>query len=146
MSDEVQPTTLLTELDRVQCLDLLAGSTIGRVVVTIGASSWPVIRPVNYVFDPVSQSVVFRSAAGSKLYALLHSARACFEVDDIDVAGRGGWSVIIEGVTEPVADVMELARLERLALHSWVTGPESSWIRIRARRVSGRRVDVARPV
>jgi nitroimidazol reductase NimA-like FMN-containing flavoprotein (pyridoxamine 5'-phosphate oxidase superfamily) len=142
----VHPTALLVEVDRAECLKLVAHDTIGRVVVTIGADAWPVIRPVNFVFDPVSQSIVFRSAAGSKLYALLHSARACFEVDDVDVEGRSGWSVIVEGVTEPVADVMELRRLERLALYSWVTGPESRWIRIRARAVSGLRIDVTRPV
>jgi uncharacterized protein len=130
----------MAELDRGRCLDLLAQGTIGRVVVTIGAESRPVIRPVNYVFDPVSQSIMFRSAPGSKLHALLHATRACFEVDDVDVLGRTGWSVIIEGVTEPVTDVMEIRRLERMALYGWVAGPASRWIRIRARTVSGRQV------
>ena len=107
-------------------------------MVTIGAERRPVIRPVNYVFDTVSQSIMFRSAPGTKLYALLHSTRACFEVDDVD--DRSGWSVVIEGVTEAVTNVMELRRLERLALQTWVTDPEARWIRIRARTVSGRRI------
>jgi hypothetical protein len=42
------------------------------------------IRPVNYVFDERSQSVVFRTALGSKFYALLSAAHAAFEVDGID--------------------------------------------------------------
>jgi uncharacterized protein len=140
---EPQPTSALVQCSREECLDLLARSSIGRVVVPIGVNSQPVIRPVNFVFDAVSQSVIFRSAEGSKLYALLHSTRAWFEVDDIDVAGRSGWSVIIEGVTEPVRDAIELRRLQRLGLHSWVAGPDSRWIRIRARTVSGRRIGVA---
>jgi nitroimidazol reductase NimA-like FMN-containing flavoprotein (pyridoxamine 5'-phosphate oxidase superfamily) len=145
MSDHVQPTPSSTELTRAECLSLLATGAIGRVVVTIGAQSRSVIRPVNYVFDAVSQSVVFRSTPGGKLYALLHSTSACFEADDIDVAARTGWSVIIMGVTEPVRDAMELRRLGRLALHSWVAGPDAELIRIRARTVSGRRISVATP-
>lgn len=136
-----QPTPLVAELSRTECLELLATGVIGRVVVALGAGSRPVIRPVNYAFDTASQSVVFRSVVGSKLYALLHSARACFEVDYIDVEGRRAWSVIIEGVPEPVVNATELHRLEHLGLHSWVTGPEAHWIRIRARTVSGRIVD-----
>jgi uncharacterized protein len=146
MDHDVHPPPVLAELDRDECLELLTQGSIGRVVVTIGAEAWPVIRPVNYVFDTVSQSVLFRSAPGTKLYALLHSTRACFEVDDVDVEKRGGWSVVIEGVTEPVTDVMELRRLERLGLESWVPGPDSRWIRIRARTVSGRRVAAPRAV
>jgi uncharacterized protein len=136
----MQPAPSSIELTRSECLTLLGTGAIGRVVVTIGCESRPVIRPVNYVFDAVSQSVVFRSTPGSKLSALLHSTSACFEADDIDVASRTGWSVIIEGVTEPVRDAMELRRLRQVALHSWVAGPDAQLIRIRARTVSGRRI------
>jgi len=37
-----------------------------------------VIRPATYVFDERTRSVVFRSARGSKLTALLLSDRATF--------------------------------------------------------------------
>jgi uncharacterized protein len=145
VSDHLQPIPSSTELTRAECLNLLATGTIGRVVVSIGAQSRPMIRPVTYLFDTVSQSVIFRSTPGSKLYALLHTTLACFEADEIDVAARTGWSVIIEGATEPVRDVIELRRLGRLALHSWVAGPESQVIRIRARTVSGRRISARTP-
>jgi len=63
-------TTQLVELDRDQCLRLLAEANLGRLAVN--APGWPpVIRPVNYVFDESSQSVVFRSAQGSKFSALV---------------------------------------------------------------------------
>jgi nitroimidazol reductase NimA-like FMN-containing flavoprotein (pyridoxamine 5'-phosphate oxidase superfamily) len=136
--------TLIT-LSRDECLELLGSAVIGRVVVPIGAAGRPVIRPVNYAFDTVSQSVVFRSAAGGKLYALLHAAQAWFEVDAFEPANRTGWSVIIQGVTEPVTDPMEVRRLERLRLHSWVTGTSGQLMRIRARTVSGRRIEAGEP-
>lgn len=129
----------LVELGREECLRLLAQGTVGRVVVLTPGGT-PVIRPVNYVMDDVSQSVVFRCREGTKLVSLLRAARAWFEVDEIDHAGRAGWSVVIGGVTEAVTRPADVRRLEGLALESWVAGPEAEWIRIRARVVSGRRV------
>jgi nitroimidazol reductase NimA-like FMN-containing flavoprotein (pyridoxamine 5'-phosphate oxidase superfamily) len=132
-------------LTRQECLALLAGAVIGRVVVPMGATGRPVVRPVNYAFDTVSQSVVFRSAPGGKLHALLLAAQACFEVDAFDPGNRTGWSVIIQGVTEPVTDAMEVRRLEGLTLHSWVTGAGGQLMRIRARTISGRRIEAGSP-
>ncbi|MGZ4297536.1 MAG: pyridoxamine 5'-phosphate oxidase family protein [Solirubrobacteraceae bacterium] len=137
---------LLAELGRDECLRLLGAASVGRVVVLTGVGHTPVIRPVNYVFDEVSQSVVFRATPGTKLITLLRAARAWFEVDEIDPVSRSGWSVIISGVAEPVTQRHEISRLERLALHSWIAGPDSRWIRIRARVVSGRRVQGSVPV
>jgi nitroimidazol reductase NimA-like FMN-containing flavoprotein (pyridoxamine 5'-phosphate oxidase superfamily) len=137
------PTALVT-LDREECLSLLRTAAIGRVVV-LTADQTPVIRPVNFVFDERSQSVVFRCTGGTKLITLLGAARAWFEVDEIDTAGRTAWSVIIAGVTETVTQRHEVARLAGLALHSWVAGPDAHWMRIRARVVSGRRIQVSAP-
>jgi nitroimidazol reductase NimA-like FMN-containing flavoprotein (pyridoxamine 5'-phosphate oxidase superfamily) len=130
----------LADLSRDECLRLLGAGQIGRLVVLTGLGNTPVIRPVNYVFDEASQSVVFRCTEGTKLVTLLRASRAWFEVDEIDPANRTGWSVLIAGVTEPVTDRREIHRLERLGLESWIAGPESRWVRIRARVVSGRRV------
>lgn len=127
----------LTTLPRPECLRLLSTAAVGRVVVPVGPGARPVIRPVHFVFDIASQSVVFRSLPGSKLYALLHSARATFEADAIDVQARNGWSVIVEGAVETVRDPMEL---RRLGLSDWPVGREARWMRIRARTVSGRRL------
>ena len=98
---EVTAPQLVT-LSRAECLELLAAGSFGRVVVTVGADHRPLVRPVNYVFDQTAQAVTFRSSPGTKLHALLRSASACFEIDDVDVEARTGWSVIVYGVTEPV--------------------------------------------
>ena len=140
----VPPPLPSLELAREECLRLLGTAAVGRVVI-LTAGQTPVIRPVNFVFDERSQSVVFRCMRGTKLITLLGAARAWFEVDEIDAAGRTGWSVIIAGVTEPVTQRHEVARLDRLALDSWVAGPDAHWIRIRARVVSGRRIQASAP-
>jgi nitroimidazol reductase NimA-like FMN-containing flavoprotein (pyridoxamine 5'-phosphate oxidase superfamily) len=135
-------TTEMIELEREECLELLATRNFGRVAAVM-SNGTPIIRPVNYVFDERSQSVVFLTAPGSKLHALLHAAKAAFEIDAIDEISGTGWSVIIEGVTSEVTAPTDVGRLERLGLEHWAPGPRPHWVRIRAWTVSGRRIVVA---
>jgi len=132
-------TTQLVELDRDECLRLLAATSLGRLAVNV--PGWaPVIRPVNYVFDQSSQSVVLRSARGSKLTALLLSGQAAFEIDGVESANQTGWSVIITGVVEEITNAPEIHRLEQLGPRPWAPGDRPHWIRIRSTVVSGRRI------
>jgi uncharacterized protein len=135
-----RPTTEMLELSRPECLRLLAANGIGRIAVSVTEWDHPLVRPVNYVFDQSSQSVLIRSASGSKLHALLRSARAAFEIDGTDEAGRIGWSVIIVGVAEEITSRAELRRIESLGLESWAPGDKGHWISIRTNVVSGRRI------
>jgi uncharacterized protein len=147
-AESEQPTSRASEmlqLSRPECLRLLAATGIGRVVVNVPEWDHPLIRPVNYVFDESSQCVLLRSALGSKLYALLRSAGAAFEIDGVDPAGHVGWSVIILGVCEEITDPGELRRIDALGLESWAPGPKGHWIRIRANTVSGREIVMAAP-
>ena len=134
-----EATGELLELDRTECLQLLTRTSFGRLAVSMGDGP-PVIRPVNYVFDQSSQSVAFRTDLGSKLLALARSARAAFEIDDVDLDARTGWSVIIVGVAEEVTSPVEIRRLESLGLEPWGPAEMWHWVRIRAWRVSGRRI------
>lgn len=129
----------MLELSREECLELLAAHRFGRLAVVMSNGA-PVIRPVNYVFDRRSQSVVFRTARGSKLHAVLHAAKAAFEIDGIDEGVRIGWSVIIEGVTAEITRPHDIGRLNRLGLEPWAPGPKPHWVQIRAWTVSGRRI------
>lgn len=129
----------LVELSREECLELLAEHGIGRLAVGTRRGA-PAIRPVNYRFDEASQSVVFRTARGSKLQALLSAGEAAFEIDGVEERSRRGWSVVIHGVAEEVTRPAEVRRLEGLGLEPWAPGPKPHWVRIRARTVSGRRL------
>jgi nitroimidazol reductase NimA-like FMN-containing flavoprotein (pyridoxamine 5'-phosphate oxidase superfamily) len=129
----------MVELSRQDCLQLLAAQSFGRLAVNLGEGA-PVIRPVNYHFEQSLQSVVFRTAPGSKFHALLRAAHAAFEIDGIDAASRTGWSVIVIGVTDEVTHPLDIRRLERLGLEPWAPGPKPHWMHIRAWVVSGRRI------
>lgn len=131
-------TSEMHELSREECLELLASTGVGRLAVS--GKETPVIRPVNYAFDQPSQSVVFRSAPGSKFYALLRQNAAAFEVDGLDPDTRSGWSVIVVGATEEVTNPADLRRLDGLGIEHWAPGDKPHWVRIRAWTVSGRRI------
>ncbi len=134
------PARGLLELDRPECLRLLAATSIGRIAVSVAGWADPMIRPVNYLFDTASQSVLIRTAPGTKLHSVLRSARAAFEIDGVDPAGRVGWSVIIAGISEEITHPAELRRIEGLGLESWAPGHKEHWIRVRSNTVSGRRI------
>jgi nitroimidazol reductase NimA-like FMN-containing flavoprotein (pyridoxamine 5'-phosphate oxidase superfamily) len=135
-------TTEMLELSRDECLRLLAEHRFGRLAVNLGGGP-PLIRPVNYIFDEHLQSVAFRTAAGSKFYALVHETEAVFEVDGIDESARTGWSVLLQGIAQEITQPAEIRRLEALGLETWAPGYKSHWMRIRAWTISGRRIAVA---
>ena len=140
--DRFESRQRLAVLDREECIRLLGSTKLGRIaVLPPNWSGAPVIRPVWYAFDPSSQSIVFRSAQGSKSTALLLSNAATFEIDGLEPTGDSGWSVIVEGPIEPIDSPTEIRRLERLGLRTPVALEEiPHWIRIRATAVTGRRI------
>ena len=129
----------MLELDRQECLRLLAEQRVGRLAV-IAPGGAPMIRPVKYTFDPAAQAITFRTALGSKLHSLLSARQAAFEIDGIDPVSRTGWSVIASGVAEEVVDAEEIDRLEQIATEPWAPGVGHHWIRVRAFTVTGRRI------
>jgi uncharacterized protein len=130
----------MLHLTREECLELLASHSFGRLAVNGSGDLPPLIRPINYAFDTASQSVVFRTDPGSKLYGVIRSATAAFEIDGVDEASHTGWSVVIHGVTDEVTDASSAQLDERLGLESWAPGEKAHWVRIRAWTVSGRRI------
>jgi nitroimidazol reductase NimA-like FMN-containing flavoprotein (pyridoxamine 5'-phosphate oxidase superfamily) len=142
LADPAEEAIETTALSHEECLRLLAEHEFGRLAVVIGEGA-PLIRPVNYVFDDHSKSVVLRTGAGSKLHGLLRSGRAAFEIDSVDETSHTGWSVIVVGTAVEVTAASEIERLEQLGLGSWAPGEKPHWVEIRARSVSGRRITSA---
>src|SRR3954468_7297829 len=126
MMDTEAPTEL-AELGREESLRLLAACRLGRIAVN--APGWPpVIRPFNFVFDERTQSVVFRSARGTKLTALLLTQRAAFEVDG--VAAGAAWSVIAQGRGEGATTAADRAPRPRSGPARGMRGALPHWLRL----------------
>jgi nitroimidazol reductase NimA-like FMN-containing flavoprotein (pyridoxamine 5'-phosphate oxidase superfamily) len=78
------------------------------------------------------------------LAAATAGAVVAFEVDEHDPHGTSGWSVLVQGRAEEVADPAEVARARTLPLHSWaLDGAADHFVRLRPTTISGRRFQPA---
>jgi uncharacterized protein len=127
----------LTVLGEDECRALLARHSLGRLGFVSG-EGWPVILPVNYVFD--EPSIVVRTGAGTKL-SDIPLTMVAFEVDAADPAGAWGWSVLAQGPAFDITDSLDdhSESLRHLPVDPRAPGDKPHWLRISARRLSGRR-------
>ncbi len=121
-----------------ECWELLRTGQVGRLGVL--SEHYPLILPVNYGLD--GDIVVVRTAPGPLLWAADH-ANVCFQVDEIDLESRSGWTVLVRGLAERVGDGHRPAVVERTQRHSgtpWAPGDRDELLRIIPQRVEGRRI------
>ena len=115
-----------------ECVELLARRSVGRLAVNIEGDG-PLVIPVNYVWS--GSAVVFRTDLGTKFDALAHGPIS-FQLDEIDLVHRSGWSVLVRGRAEN-ATYFESGHLD---LEPWVGGDKKYWFRIVSHTVTGRRI------
>ena len=126
------PHDTVQELDEVQVWEFLTAHRIGRLAIVIGGE--PDIFPVNYVVD--GQSLVFRTAEGSKLLAASLGGRMAFQVDEW--THEGAVSVLAHG-TPHVMEGEERESATSLELDPWVPTHKEHWVRLEVDEVAGRR-------
>jgi nitroimidazol reductase NimA-like FMN-containing flavoprotein (pyridoxamine 5'-phosphate oxidase superfamily) len=122
-------------MSRDECLTALRAHRVGRVSVTHQAL--PVIVPVNYVVD--GQTVVFRTRSDGFLAAACRSNVIAFEIDDLADDGSTGWSVLVVGVADALAD-SERVRAAALGLASAAGDDRDHFVRVSIGQLTGRRV------
>ncbi|WP_433236358.1 helix-turn-helix domain-containing protein [Streptosporangium sp. CA-135522] len=152
----------LEKLEPDECLRLIAPGGVGRIAFNdLGG---PAILPVNYVLH--DGSVIFRTAFGGPLDDALRTGtrgvdfKVAFEVDRIDDADRGGWSVLLRGgarlvpTDEPANEPTDesageptgaLSARERTGADApdvkpWAGGERDLYIRISPVEITGRRI------
>ena len=123
----------VTHLDTDKAWDLLAGQRLGRLGVR--DNQGVDIFPVNYAVD--GETIVFRTAAGSKLTSLQAHSEVTFEVDSWDAAA--GYSVVARGQAVEVTEAADIARLEALRLRPWIPTVKTTFVCIRVDRISARK-------
>ena len=124
----------LRDIDKDECLELLAGHTVGRVAYCDDLG--PVVLPVNYVLD--HETVLIQISPHSKLAAHLRSARASFEIDDFDDYNQTGWSVLVRG-NAAYAEAADLPGVDDRPI-AWAEGQRTLHVRITPHDISGRRL------
>ena len=135
LTDDRDGDHALHLLPESECRRLLALHSVGRLAY-VARAAVPEIVPVAYAYD--GSDVLIRSGPGPKLQAAERGERVAFEIDDLDVEARTGWSVVVHGT----ATRLRRSDAERLdvAPEPWADGPRNAVIRIRPSRITGRRL------
>jgi nitroimidazol reductase NimA-like FMN-containing flavoprotein (pyridoxamine 5'-phosphate oxidase superfamily) len=129
-------------LDETECLRLISPGGVGRLAY-LGRYG-PTVLPVNYVMH--EGTIVFRTAHDSPTDEDLRTGiadaeyKVAFEIDEVDVARRRGWSVLVQGAVHHVDSPAERAALLDAGIEPWAGGHRELFLRIRPTRITGRRL------
>jgi len=121
-----------------ECWELVRTQEFGRLAFHLADQVH--ITPINYAVD--GETLLFRTAEGSKLLAVVMNPDIAFEIDSYDE--DEAWSVIIRGTARHL-DEFEEHRAENVPLRPWVPTLKYDVVEITPREISGRRFDLNRP-
>ncbi|GAA2009563.1 pyridoxamine 5'-phosphate oxidase family protein [Microbacterium ulmi] len=128
--DETQDA--VAALSDRECWAYLGRQELGRLVTH--AAEVLDIFPVNYVVD--GESILFRTAEGSKLFELTVQEDVLFEVDDH--TEEDAWSVVVRGRAHRIETSEEVRRADALSLKPWIPTLKYNYVRIEPTALSGR--------
>ncbi len=121
-------------------MSLLRSVDVGHLAVIVEDA--PEIFPINYVVD--GATIVFRTATGTKLAAIVEGSKVAFEVDGRDEAGMV-WSVVVKGSGRAVNHIDDVMETLGLPLYPWNASPKPIFVRIIPAAISGREFALADP-
>jgi nitroimidazol reductase NimA-like FMN-containing flavoprotein (pyridoxamine 5'-phosphate oxidase superfamily) len=129
-------------LSAAECWELLRGHELGRLAFRIGDEQH--LTPINYAVDRQDgrDTLLFRTAAGSKLAAALLGTQVAFEIDEL--GDEVATSVVVRGRPRHL-EGEEAHRSENLPLRPWVGSDKYDVVEIVPDVVTGRRFGLSRP-
>ena len=136
---------VIEELDEAESLRLVAPGGIGRIAY--GSRFGPAVLPVNYKW--LDGAIVFRTARHSAMDEDLQTGIAggdfivAFEIDEFDIPGRQGWSVLIQGPAHHLEAEAERRSAQQTGVEPWAAGERELFLRVLPHRVTGRRIKAA---
>jgi nitroimidazol reductase NimA-like FMN-containing flavoprotein (pyridoxamine 5'-phosphate oxidase superfamily) len=125
-----------------ECLRLISPGGIGRIAYQ--GRFGPAVLPVNYRLH--EGAILFRTAEHSPMDEDLRTGitsadyLVAFEIDEFDLAGRLGWSVLIQGPAHRVESEEERAADALTGVEPWPGGERELFVRIVPSRITGRRI------
>ena len=142
MSDTTDGRRVLEDLDEAECLRLITPGGIGRIAYS--GRYGPTVLPVNYRL--FAGTIVFRTAQDSPTDEDLRTGiahaeyKVAFEIDEIDLPAREGWSVLVQGPVHHVDSDRERAEVLEAGVETWPAGDRELFLRIVPHRITGRRI------
>ena len=134
MSEE-NPVSIMSD---EECWEFLRTQEFGRLAFHLADQVH--ITPINYAVD--GETLLFRTAEGSKLLAVVMNPDIAFEADQYDEDSAA--SVIIRGTARQL-DEHEEHRAENVPLRPWVPTLKYNVVEITPTELSGRRFELSRP-
>lgn len=127
----------LVVLSPAACWDLLETARFGRLAFLDAGR--PMILPIHHLVVE-GRELAFRTREGAKLDSVRRrpGAPASFEVDDIDLEARRGWSVVVTGRLSPILDQVRAETLDASDHDAWVPSRHGRWIRMVVDDITGR--------
>ena len=134
MNDDESVTTLTSD----QCWAMLHEHEFGRLAFHVAGEVH--LAPINYAVD--HETLLFRTAEGSKLLGVVMNPDVAFEIDEYD--DHRARSVVVRGVARRLEEDEE-HRTENIPLRPWVRSPKYDVVEIRPTEITGRSFDLTRP-
>jgi uncharacterized protein len=128
----------VTGLSAEECWDMLRSEEFGRLAFLLTDEVH--ITPINYAVE--GGTLLFRTAEGDKLLAVVMGAAVAFEVDRFD--GESARSVVVRGTARLLGED-EAHRAENVPLRSWVRTLKYNVVEIVPEVVTGRAFELTRP-
>ena len=133
MDDEV-----VTELTWEECWEMLRDEEFGRLAYRMVDEVH--ITPINYAVE--GGSLLFRTAEGNKLLAVVMGSEVAFEIDRYDE--ESARSVVVRGTARLLPED-EAHRADNVPLRPWTTTLKYNVVEIQPKVVSGRAFELSRP-
>jgi uncharacterized protein len=118
-----------------RCQELLESRSIGRIAWQ--AADGPQILPVTYAC--LDGTIIFRTSPYGVLSELIRPTEVAMEIDELDQESRQGWSVVVQGRAQGVAEPDQLVRMWTVGgVVPWASGIRNVFIQIIPHRMTGR--------
>jgi uncharacterized protein len=118
-----------------RCQELIESQTVGRIAWQ--AADGPQILPVTYAWH--EGTIIFRTSPYGVLSELIRPTEVALEIDELDQKNRRGWSVVVQGRSQGVAEPDQLVRMWTVGgVVPWAAGVRNVFIQITPHRVTGR--------
>jgi hypothetical protein len=130
-------TDAFTPISPTRCRELLRSQNIGRVAWQ--AADGLQILPVTYAVH--DGTIIFRTSPYGVLSELIRPTDVALEIGELDQESRRGWSVVVQGRAQGVAEPAQLVRSWTVGgLVPWASGVRNVFIQIIPQRITGRDV------
>jgi uncharacterized protein len=130
-----ETTSEFRAISPARCQELLESQSVGRVAWQ--AADGPQILPVTYAWH--EGTIIFRTSPYGVLSELIRPTEVALEIDELDQNNRRGWSVVVQGRAQAVAEPDELVRMWTVGgVVPWAAGVRNVFIQITPHKVTGR--------